>query len=96
MKERFGCESRDICVAIGPSIGACCYDVDDLRAREFICSVGDNVVEKRNGKMYLNLWKVTRILLEQVGINSKNIDDGKRYGTVAPSMKIFSYWKNLL
>jgi len=29
MKTRFGCEPSDMIVALGPAIGACCYEVDD-------------------------------------------------------------------
>jgi hypothetical protein len=29
MKEEFGCSSRDLLVTLGPSIGACCYEIDE-------------------------------------------------------------------
>lgn len=78
MRDRFGCESKNILVSIGPSIGVCCYNVDDQRADEFIKSVGGCAVQRRNGKAYLDLWKVTVMLLKEVGIKDDNIDDGKR------------------
>jgi len=77
MTQQFDCNVENIRVCIGPSIGVCCYNVDEERAREFISKVGKCVVEQRNGTFYLDLWKTTVILLEEVGINQKNIDDGK-------------------
>ena len=79
MKERFHCKTKDIRVSIGPSIGFCCYNVDEERANMFVRSVGEGVVERRDGKAFLNLWKATVILLEEVGIERENIDDGTRY-----------------
>ena len=79
MTQQFDCNLENIRVCIGPSIGVCCYNVDEERAREFISKVGKCVVEQRNGTFYLDLWKTTVILLEEVGINQKNIDDGKGY-----------------
>ena len=29
MKEEFGCSSKDLFIAIGPSIGPCCYEIDE-------------------------------------------------------------------
>ena len=79
MKERFDCKTKDIHVSIGPSIGVCCYNVDEERANMFVNSVGECVVERRDGKAFLNLWKATVILLEEIGIERENIDDGTRY-----------------
>ena len=81
MKDRFGCKTKDIHVCIGPSIGVCCYNVDEGRAQEFINKVGECVVQRRNGIAYLDLWKATVMLLEEVGIERENIDDGKRYSS---------------
>ena len=35
MYERYGSRPRDILAAIGPSIGLCCYEVDDVTAEAF-------------------------------------------------------------
>jgi len=29
MKEEFGCSSRDLLITLGPSIGVCCYEIDE-------------------------------------------------------------------
>jgi hypothetical protein len=29
MKQEFGCSSRDLFITVGPSIGACCYEIDE-------------------------------------------------------------------
>ncbi|XP_065062112.1 purine nucleoside phosphorylase LACC1-like isoform X2 [Rhopilema esculentum] len=78
MKERFGCKPSDILVAIGPSIGVCCYNVDENRAKEFIDGVAESVVQRREGIPYLDLWQATKILLAEVGVKPENIDGGNR------------------
>ena len=35
MVENFGCDPKDIIAAIGPNIGACCYEVDDVVLNAF-------------------------------------------------------------
>lgn len=79
MKERFDCNPDDIHVAIGPSIDVCCYNVGEDRAKDFEQSVGESVVQRKNGVAYLDLWNATVILLKEVGIKRENIDDGKRF-----------------
>ncbi len=33
MKEEFGCSSRDLLITLGPSIGVCCYEIDEKAFR---------------------------------------------------------------
>lgn len=66
---------NDIIVAIGPSIGSCCYeighDVESLFRERFPDE--DNIVLFRNEKMYLDLWKTNKINLLNTGIKDENI-----------------------
>ena len=89
MKERFGCNPDDIHVAIGPSINVCCYNVGEERAKDFELSVGESVVQRRNGVAYLDLWNATVILLKEVSIKRENIDDGER--SVQVNIFLYSY-----
>ena len=76
----FGSEAKDIHAAIGPSIGPCCYEVDqpvadifysleDLRPQEF-------VTRKDDGKFMLDLWECNRRILAAAGIPETNITVG--------------------
>ncbi len=69
MKEEYGIKPGDIQVAIGPSIGSCCYCVSLDVASQF----PDACVEKREGKIYLDLWKANKLQLLNVGIPDENI-----------------------
>ncbi|EDO36128.1 predicted protein, partial [Nematostella vectensis] len=77
MKNRFMCNSRDIRVAIGPSIGPCCFEVGEDVAEQF-AKINPDVVVKKEGapKPFVDLRKTSRIVLEGLGIPSLNIDDG--------------------
>ncbi|GEN32721.1 MULTISPECIES: peptidoglycan editing factor PgeF [Aneurinibacillus] len=64
---------EDIFAAIGPSIGACCYEVSDMVADRIKEVIGDKsscvlVAGSEAGKYMLNLQETNRILLEEAGI----------------------------
>lgn len=75
MMEAYDSQIEDILVAIGPSIGSCCYevgkDVSDLfidRYREY-----EDIIISGDGKNYLDLWKVNYLQLREKGIPEENI-----------------------
>ncbi|MDY6029562.1 MAG: peptidoglycan editing factor PgeF [Acidaminococcaceae bacterium] len=74
MQEALGTKPENILAAIGPSIGACCYEVDDavriLAAgyEKFFQPAPDN-----EGKYMLDLWGYNRELLLKAGLLEKNI-----------------------
>ena len=77
MVSLFGCEAKNIKVAIGPSIGKCCYEVDDPVYEQFemlnIVPLKSIFTKKENGKYMLDLWTANRLILENAGIKRKNI-----------------------
>ncbi len=72
-----GSRKEDILVAMGPSIGQCCYDVGDDRYMSFMEEL-DGYSEKifilRHGKRYLDLPLLNYLLLIEAGIPRDNID----------------------
>ena len=80
MMNEFNCNPKDIIVGIGPNIGQCCYEVDDLVIDEFrkldFLNLSDFVVAKDNGKYMLNLSEANRQILIFSGIDPENIDVG--------------------
>lgn len=72
MQSEFGCRPEDMIAGIGPSIGACCYEVDD-----FVFSKAPDYAEcftpKANGRYYLDLWQMNKKQLVKCGISEKNI-----------------------
>ena len=77
MSECFGCNPKDINVAIGPSIGSCCYEVDDpvfmkFEALDYI-PTKSIFTETELGRYMLDLWTANRLILEKAGIKRKNI-----------------------
>ena len=63
--------------AIGPSIGACCYEVDEPVAREFLAlsdlETERFVMDKKNGKYNLDLWEANRQIMVRAGMRPENI-----------------------
>ncbi len=73
--EKFGSKPTDIYVAIGPSIGVCCYEVGKDVEQNVIKSFGNkDFLEYRNNKIYFDLWKANKHQLLKLGIPEKNID----------------------
>lgn len=73
MREVFKSKPEDILCGISPSIGPCCYEVKEDVASRFGASSLPNI-EKRNGKLFLNLWELNRKQLIEVGIKEENIE----------------------
>lgn len=76
MMDDFDTNSKDCLIGIGPSIGRCCYEVDDYVINQFKKSYGDVtsfVKEKGDGKYDLDLWKANEISLLEVGVPAENI-----------------------
>ena len=77
MAEAFGTRPEDCLAGIGPSIGACCYEVGDDVAgkfREAFPQFADEIVSEHNGVIHLDLWKTNRLQLEEAGLLPNHID----------------------
>lgn len=77
MRELFGSEPGDIVAAIGPSIGRCCYEVDDPVALEIekipYLKKEKLLFPKGQGKYQLDLRETNRQILINAGIKDSNI-----------------------
>ncbi len=76
--EELGSKPEDIRTAIGPSIGPCCYEVDEKVAAPIRQLLPENwnevLIPVSKGHYRVNLQKTNQILLEQAGILSKHIE----------------------
>ena len=72
MQREFGTCSEDVLVGIGPSIGACCYEVDDL-VRNQASGYEGFFTPTLPGKYQLDLWGYNRQLLLEAGVPEENI-----------------------
>lgn len=72
-----GAKKEKMVVAIGPAIGACCYDISDDRYYSFIeefDGYANKIFSTRGGKKYLNLSLLNYLFLIDCGIKKENID----------------------
>jgi len=72
-----GGKKENIFAAIGPTIGQCCYDVDDERYydfREEFDGYADKIFHRHQGKLHLNLALLNYLQIKELGVPEKNID----------------------
>ena len=72
LDEKYGLAPSDIQAALGPAIGACCYEIQDDVARPLLTTWGmlaEPSLERRNGKRFLDLRRLNRNILETAGIS---------------------------
>ena len=72
MGEAFGTKPENILAAIGPSIGACCYEVDDF-VRDQASGYEEFFAPEGGGKYQLDLWGMNAKQLQEAGVPEENI-----------------------
>ena len=75
MQTHFGTNPQQCLVGIAPSIGPCCYEVDDVVINRLKGQFDnwEQLVRPHKEKWYLDLWQANRLQLEQIGVQGKNI-----------------------
>ncbi len=78
MKEEYGTDTKDVIVAIGPSICQECYEVSEDVINQFKEAFeskywDDLFYQKENKKYQLNLWKANEIIMLEAGVKRENI-----------------------
>ena len=77
LNREFGCDPKDILAGIGPSIGPCCFEVDELVAAEFLKKPAwvPYVSGPYGANKYkVDLWRINKQILLDAGIPRGNID----------------------
>jgi hypothetical protein len=76
MSKMFKSDPRNIYAGIGPSIGPCCYEIGDEVAKEVFekLSDPDELIIKRNGSRYFDLWEANKRQLIEAGVPVSNIE----------------------
>lgn len=73
MVENFGCRRQDVCAAIGPNIGACCFETDSdvpLAMQEAFGQAANAHITKNDDKYYVNLKELNALSLRRAGVAS--------------------------
>ena len=92
----FGSRASDLRVALGPAIGACCFEVGPEVVAAFEAGLpgaraADVIVrELAGGKAHIDLKRVNRLLLERAGVDPAAIDAGPEC-TSCDQARFFSY-----
>jgi YfiH family protein len=74
--ERYGVSVAAIEAALGPAIGACCYEIRNDVRQPLVAKWGglaEESVERRDGKSFLDLRRLNRAILEYAGIPAEKI-----------------------
>lgn len=72
----YGTDPADCLAGVGPSIGPCCYEVDEpviCRFRESHLDCQEFAAAVSPGKWKLNLWEANRFILLEAGLKPANI-----------------------
>jgi YfiH family protein len=70
MEEEFGCSLRDLHIGMGPSIGPCCYEIDE---RVFHPEWEPFSISKRGRRWMLDLAKMNIAQMKEKGIEEEQI-----------------------
>lgn len=75
MQAEFGCDPKNIRSAIGPNIGACCFETDAEVPDAMLATFGEearSAIRPVNKKFYVNLKEINALALRRAGV--KNIE----------------------
>ena len=89
-----GGQAATLRVAIAPSIGPCCYEVDEPVTVELERAVGERwtawVKPARAGHVMLDLWAANETLLREAGVSAAHIDNPRLCTACHPEL-LYSY-----
>lgn len=90
MANEFGSKPENLLVAIGPSIGPCCFEVSEDVSEPFQAKYGKEIVSERGKQRFVDLWEANRKSLLLKGVNGVNIELAREC-TSCLERKYFSY-----
>jgi YfiH family protein len=75
MQSEYGTDPKDCIVGIAPSIGPCCYEVNEPVAQRFKEQFSNHsgIVIPHAEKWRLDLWLANQVQLEEIGVRCENI-----------------------
>jgi YfiH family protein len=76
MTKQFGTRPATCLAAVGPSVGPCCYEVDQFvydKVTDAFAWSKELLRETGPGKWKLDLWRANRQQLEEIGVPAQNI-----------------------
>lgn len=92
MESVFGVSPWNMIVAIGPAIGACCFEVGEEVAEQFeLEGFGDLIVRRRGEKPHLDLYGIVAEALMRRGINESRISVMRGTCTVCDNDRFESF-----
>jgi len=92
LKDNFGCNPKNILVGVGPGISVCHFEIKNNILKYWEAGLPNSVFRKEGGKTFLDLKKVAKIQLINLGLSEKNIEINPDC-TYCFSNKYFSYRK---
>ncbi|XP_076602638.1 purine nucleoside phosphorylase LACC1 [Chaetodon auriga] len=75
MMREFGCRASDIVVAVGPSVGSCCFTLDKDHAGDYGRIHPDCVTDPESARPHVSIRLANRVLLQKVGVLPEHIHD---------------------
>jgi hypothetical protein len=74
MEKEFGSEQRYLHILLGPSIGGCCYEINEAIAKETEEKGYPSALRREDGKVFLEVNAILLQQLEKLSIHPKQID----------------------
>jgi hypothetical protein len=68
-----GADRSRLVAALGPSIGPCCYTIDDERAALIAERIGDAAIRRDGGRPVFDLWRANATQLGEAGIRTVEV-----------------------
>ncbi len=90
MEKAFGCNQRDLHIVMGPSIGGCCYEINETIGAECDALGYKNALQRVEGKVFLDVNTILLQQLKRMNIPSEQIEISGEC-TSCKSDEYFSY-----
>jgi YfiH family protein len=96
MLSEFGCQARDLHVALGPCIGPCCFEVGKEVEAAFVSAMpkareNGVILERPGKKAHIDLRLFQRLQFETAGVLPQNIEAGADCTLCDPNRRFFSF-----